>query len=269
MSDSIAVIVSTYNAPEMLRLTLNGYKQQTDQRFRIYISDDGSVPETKDVIDAFRATSPIPVEHVWHADKGFRKSRIHNKVIAQLQDDYVLFTDGDCIPLPNLIAVHRRIAKQGCFVSGSRILLSRELSKRLKTRDAVDTHIGLFRYLAWRSRGHINRLLPLLLPPHASTPHNGLDGIRGCHLACWRTDLQTVNGFDESFEGWGREDSDLAARLLHANILRIDLRGVPVMHLWHKEESRHRLQKNDDMLRQCLDSKRIKAVSGINELPPQ
>lgn len=269
MPDSIAVIVSTYNAPEMLKLTLNGYKQQTDRHFRVYIADDGSASETKDVIDAFRATSPIQVKHVWHADKGFRKSRIHNKVITQLQDEYVLFTDGDCIPMPGLIAVHRRIAKQGCFISGSRILLSRKLSKMLKTRNTVDTNISLFRYLTWRGRGYVNRLLPLLLPPHASAPHQRLDGIRGCHLACWRTDLQTVNGFDESFEGWGREDSDLAARLLHAGIQRVDLRGVPVLHLWHNEESRHRLQENDDMLRECLTSKRIRARTGLAELSSQ
>jgi len=269
MSDSIAVIVSTYNAPEMLRLALNGYKQQTDRHFRIYIADDGSTSETKDVIDAFRITSPMPVKHVWHADKGFRKSRIHNKVITQLQDKYVLFTDGDCIPMPGLIAVHRRIARQDCFVSGSRILLSQEFSHRLKIQETVNTYIGLFQYLRWRSRGKINRLLPLLLPPHASAPHERLDGIRGCHLACWRANLQTVNGFDESFEGWGREDSDLAARLLHAGIRRVDLRGTPVLHLWHREEPRHRLQENDDMLHECLASKRIRARTGLAELSSQ
>jgi len=269
MPDRIAVIISTYNAPEMLRLVLNGYKQQTDRNFRIYIADDGSKPATRDVIDAFKSASSVSVEHIWHADEGFRKARIHNKVIAQIQEDYVFLTDGDCIPLPGLIAVHRRIAKQNCFVSGSRILLSREWSKQLKTKDSIDTHIGLLQCLVWRSRGCINRLLPLLLPPHISAPHGELDGIRGCHLACWRTDLEAVNGFDESFEGWGREDSDLAARLLHAGIQRVNLRGVPVLHLWHQEESRHHLQENDGMLRECIVSKRIRARTGLAELSSQ
>ncbi len=266
ISDSIAVVISTYNAPEMLQLVLNGYQQQTDRRFKLYIADDGSASETKDVIDAFRTASLIPVEHVWHADKSFRKSRIHNKVIARLREDYAFFTDGDCIPMPGLIAVHRRIAREDCFVSGSRILLSRECSRRLKMRKAINTHISLFQYLRWRSRGDINRLLPLLLPPHASAPHQRLAGIRGCHLACWRANLQTVNGFDESFEGWGREDSDLVARLLHAGIRRVDLRGVPVLHLWHHEVSRHRLRDNDDMLRECMARKRVRARKGLEEL---
>ena len=265
--DNIAVVVSTYNAPEMLRLVLHGYGQQTDRNFRIYVADDGSQPATKKVIEAFKSISSIPVEHIRHADKGFRKARIHNKVITRLQENYVLFTDGDCIPMPELIAVHRRVAKQHCFVSGSRILLSQKWSNHLKTKDSMDMHIGLLQALAWRIRGYINRLLPLLLPPHVSAPHGKLDGIRGCHLACWRSDIEGVNGFDESYEGWGREDSDLAARLLHAGIRRVDLRGVPVLHLWHQEESRHRLKDNDDMLRACLSSKRIRARTGLAELP--
>jgi len=267
MPDKIAVIVSTYNAPEMLRLVLNGYQQQTDQGFKIYIADDGSASDTKDVIEAFQATSLIPVTHIWHADKGFRKARIHNRVIAQLEERYVLLTDGDCVPLPGLIAAHRKTARSNCFVSGSRILLNEALSARLQISQAVSMYFTAARFLKWRCSGQINRLLPLFLPVHTSSPHDKLAGIRGCHVACWHRDLVKINGFDESFEGWGREDSDLAARLLHAGIRRIDLRGVPVLHLWHREESRHRLQENDDMLRQCLDSKRTRAIIGIGELP--
>ncbi len=267
--DSIAVIISTYNAPRMLRLVLEGYAGQTDRNFRIYIADDGSGPETKDIIDAFRENSPVAVEHIRHTDQGFRKARIHNRTIARLQEDYVLLTDGDCIPLPGLVAAHRRIACHNCFVSGSRILLDRNLSIDLQASQTADMRFTAIGFLKWRLRGHINRILPLMLPVHASSPHENRVGIRGCHLACWHSDLLRVNGFDENFEGWGREDSDLVARLLHAGIRRIDLRGAPVLHLWHKEESRHRLRENDDMLRQCLDSKRIRAVAGISELSRQ
>lgn len=270
MSDDIAVVVSTYNSPEMLRLVLNGYQRQTDRHFRIYIADDGSNGETGEMIEAFRSAPALSVEHIWHEDKGFRKARVLNKAIARLREDYVLFTDGDCIPLPGLVASHRKIARRNCFVSGSRILLSRDLSSRLQSATSANVreeiHFTAVRMLKWRCSGQINRFLPLFLPIHASQPHEKLAGIRGCHLACWRTDLVSVNGFDESYEGWGREDSDLTARLLHAGVRRIDLRGAPVLHLWHAEESRHRLKDNDDMLRQCLDSKRIRARAGLAEL---
>ncbi len=273
MPDDIAVIVSTYRSPAMLRLVLNGYQQQTDRNFKVYIADDGSSDETREMIRAFKRMSSLPVEHIWHKDRGFRKARILNKTIVQAREDYALFTDGDCIPLPGLIAAHRSIARRHCFVSGSRVLLSKGLSCRLQAvRPAnigAEMHFTAARLLNWRCSGQINRFLPLLLPIHASQPHEKLAGIRGCHLACWRSDLVTVNGFDETYEGWGREDSDLAARLIHAGIRRIDLRGAPVLHLWHKEESRHRLQENDDMLHECLASKRTRARSGLAELSPQ
>jgi glycosyltransferase involved in cell wall biosynthesis len=266
VSASLAVVISTYNAPQMLRLVLNGYARQTDPEFSIYIADDGSGPATQQIIEGFRQQHPaMAVHHVHHEDNGFRKARIHNRVIAQAREDYMLLTDGDCIPLPGLIAAHRRLAAGGTFVSGSRVLISQKQSQTLQQENGeVDLRLGSL--LRWRLQGNINRLLPLLLPVYASSPHDRLHGIRGCHLACWRCDLLTVNGFDESFEGWGREDSDLAARLLHAGIHRRDMRGSPVLHLWHKEESRRRLDENDDMLRQCLKQKRIRAIKGIEQL---
>jgi len=267
--ESLAVVISTYNAPEMLRRVLQGYTRQNDPNFSIYIADDGSTPETAELIDDFRKKTPIPITHTWHEDNGFRKARIHNRVIQAVQEDYVLFTDGDCIPLPGLIAAHRKIARRGYFVSGSRVLLSQQWSQRLQTNQNSALNMTTGTCIAWRCAGRINRLFPLLLPVHASAPHDSLKGIRGCHFAFWRDDLLTVNGFDENFEGWGREDSDLAARILHAGIRRIDLRGAPVLHLWHQEAARHHLAENDAMLRECLDSKRIKALKGLNELPPQ
>jgi len=265
MNIRLGVVISTYNAPGMLRLVLGGYARQTDTNFHLYIADDGSGPETRRVIETFRKSSPLPLTHMHHADDGFRKARIHNRAIAQSGEDYLLFTDGDCIPRPGLVAAHRRLAAEGCFVSGSRILLSRALSSRLQANETAP-EISLLRLLAWRLQGDINRFFPLLMPPHTSAPGTRLQGIRGCHLACWRDDLITVNGFDESFEGWGREDSDLAARLLHAGFRRRDLRGMPVLHLWHAEVSRQRLAENDAILSQCLDEKRIRAKQGIAEL---
>ncbi len=266
MKPSLAVVISTYNAPNMLRLVLDGYARQTDTDFSIYIADDGSGPTTRNVIEAFRQDCAIPVQHVHHADDGFRKARIHNRVIAQATQDYILLTDGDCIPRTGLIAAHRRHAAAGYFVSGSRVMISQQLSDSLQNEASGKANLGLGSLLKWRMQGDINRILPLLLPVYLSRPNRRLEGIRGCHFACWRNDLLTVNGFDESFEGWGREDSDLAARLLQAGIRRRDLRGSPVLHLWHREESRHRLEENDAMLRRCLDEKRIRARQGIAEL---
>ncbi len=265
MPEYVAVIISTYNAPDLLRLVLAGYGRQTDRNFRIYIADDGSGLETAAVVNAFRASAPIPVEHIWHEDHGFRKAHIHNLVLQRITEPYILLTDGDCIPLPRMVAEHRSGAHRDCFVSGSRILLSERRTRMLASRP--DDHITptLATLIQWRRHHDINRLAPFLPPVYFSSPNRRLAGIRGCHLACWRKDMLAVNGFDETFEGWGREDSDLAARLLHAGIRRRNLRGLPVLHLWHPEILRHRFQENDRILQQCLAEKRVRALRGLAE----
>jgi len=106
----------------------------------------------------------------------------------------------------------------------------------------------------------------LFLPAHLSAVKQKLSGIHGCHISCHTKDLLHINGFDESFEGWGREDSDLVARLLHSGIQRRNLRGTPVLHLWHKENARNHLKDNDALLQACLDEKRQQSLLGIREL---
>ncbi|MDX8404815.1 MAG: glycosyltransferase [Mariprofundus sp.] len=262
----MAVVISTYNSAAFLRLTLEGYRQQSDLHFSIYIADDGSNEDTASMVRELQADFPVPIHHIWQADDGFRKARIHNEVIRRIQEPYTLLTDGDCIPLPGLIEAHRRCARSDAFISGSRILLSRDWTGQLSTKiDFITTHNVLW-WLAQRLQGHINRLLPLLLPTALSSPNSQLEGIRGCHLSCYSDALHRINGFDEAYEGWGREDSDLTARLFHAGLKRCNLRGTPVLHLWHKENPRSSLNDNDATLQTCLNEKRIKAVCGLRQL---
>ncbi|MDX8396604.1 MAG: glycosyltransferase family 2 protein [Mariprofundaceae bacterium] len=265
MIDSIAVIISTYNSPEFLRLVLEGYSRQKDKNFSVYIADDGSSSDTKELIESFKHSYPVPIYHVWHADDGFRKARVHNLTLAQVVEPYVLLTDGDCIPLPDTVSTHRVLAQVGTMISGSRILLSADWTELLCKQEVLPMG-GIMYWLKQWVSGHINRILPLLMSPNLSSPVDQLSGIHGCHLACFKDDLLRINGFDESFSGWGREDSDLVARLLHSGVKRRKLRGMPILHLWHKENSRGRLQENDALLQTCLDEKRIQAVVGINEI---
>ena len=263
---AIAVVISTYNSPDFLRLTLAGYRQQSDLNFSIYIADDGSKEATGQLIKRLQVDFPVPITHLWQEDKGFRKARIHNKVIDDIREPYVLLTDGDCIPLPGLIAAHRQFAGSDYFISGSRVLMSRRWTEELCRLDSFDTPQPFSWWLQQRLRGNINRLLPLWMPVQLSSASTQLEGIRGCHLSCPTDALIRINGFDESFEGWGREDSDLTARLLHAGYHRRNLRGTPVLHLWHAEFSRHRLEENDDKLQACLQERRIEAIQGLRQL---
>jgi glycosyltransferase involved in cell wall biosynthesis len=260
-----AVIISTYNRPDFLRLVLEGYRRQDTDRFAIYIADDGSSEATAELIRTMQSDFPVAIHHVRHEDQGFRKARIHNRVLRDVAEPYVILTDGDCIPPISLVSTHLHLSRAGYMITGSRILLSRAYSAALlSTGQLPDMRAAAL--VGHRLCGHINRLLPLLLPVRLGTANHNLHGIHGCHLSCWRDDLLRINGFDEQFEGWGREDSDLVARLFHAGVRRRPLRGSPVWHLWHPEEDRGRVQDNDQLLKACLDEKRVRASQGIAEL---
>jgi len=269
-SAKLAVIISTYENPAMLRLVLEGYRHQTSREFSIYIADDGSGNETRQLIESIKENFPVPVTHLWHEDRGFRKARIHNRAIREVTEPYILLTDGDCIPLPELVETHLQHASHGNFISGRRILLSERFTRRLLDgKMTLQPSASLRQWLPLRLRGDVNRLLPILMSTSLSAANDKLAGIRGCHLSLWRDDLLAINGFDESYEGWGREDSDLVARLLHAGIRRRNLQGCPVIHLWHRENPRHQLDDNDALLQRCLDEHRIKALVGLEQLAEQ
>jgi len=265
MGGHIAVVISTYNNPDYLNLVLKAYTQQTDKKFILYIADDGSTDSTRALIVQYQANSELKIHHVWHEDRGFRKARIHNMAFRLLREDYVILTDGDCLPMPDMVATHRRCAQRGSFLSGSRVLCSQAWSQALLA-DGVLPDMRRMQSIRLLLQKKVNRVLPLWMPAHTSAPNMRLSGIHGCHISLFRDDVYRVNGFDESFEGWGREDSDLVARLFHAGVQRRTLRGVPVWHLWHPENSRASLDQNDDILQACLKEKRQRALQGLDEL---
>jgi hypothetical protein len=93
-----------------------------------------------------------------------------------------------------------------------------------------------------------------------------LHGILGCNLAIWREDLVAVNGYDEAYEGWGKEDSDLAARLYHLGRRRKMVHGRAILyHLNHPAASRAQLPDAERRLQQTINSKKIRCEKGLDQ----
>ncbi len=115
----ISVIITTYNSPAALEKVLLGYALQTDRNFEVVVADDGSDQQTAELIKQFRASSDLRISHVWHQDNGFRKCEILNRAIEASTGDYLVFTDGDCIPRADFVEVHRQEAEPGRFLSGT------------------------------------------------------------------------------------------------------------------------------------------------------
>lgn len=256
----ISVIITTYNWPEALAASLQSLFAQLDHHFEILIADDGSTDATSDIIKNRFCKGPVPVRHIRHEDRGFRAGTIRNKAVASSAGNYLIFIDGDCVVFPDFISTHRKLANQGYFVPGNRILLS-ELFTQTILAESISLYELSFRdFILYRLTGKINRITPLLrlpLGPLRTIKPRDWQKAMTCNLAMWKQDFIDVNGFDELFEGWGYEDSDLVIRLIHNGIKRKEGRfAVPVLHLWHRQndQSRHdqnyrrlmeRLQQND------------------------
>lgn len=263
-----AVIVTTYNRPDALAAVLDGFLAQDACDFELLIADDGSTDDTRRLIESYARHAPFALRHVWQEDLGFRPAAARNRALAATAADYVVFTDGDCVPPPDFVASHRALAEPGYFLAGNRLLLSERFTARA-LRERLPLHEwGAGRWFAAWLRRDVNRMLPLLrLPdgPLRKRSPGRWQGVKTCNLSAWRADLARVNGFDESYSGWGLEDSDLVIRLLRAGVRHKSARfAAPLFHLWHRDNDRSRLAENRRRLDDILASERIEAVVGLS-----
>lgn len=264
----VSVIVSTYNRPAALARVLDALAAQASLPCEVVVADDGSQGATTDVVAARR--DPYPVHHARQEDDGFRLARVRNLAALRASGDWLHFLDGDCIPRPDFVARIRRLGAPGVALAGDRILLSQELTGRIEA-EALPAHAwGLARWLRERARGGINRLLPLAYWPFvAGRSHRSRDWrlLRGANFGLMRDDLRAVNGFEESFSGWGLEDSEFAVRLINARIaLRSARLALGVLHLWHPERPRDALERNQELLAATRAEGRTRARRGMAEL---
>ena len=266
----IAVIVTTYNRPDALAAVLEGYLAQTDTDFEMLVADDGSTAETAQLVAQFSARASFSMQHVWQEDVGFRAAAIRNRAIIATNAEYILFTDGDCVPPLDFVARHRALAEPGWFVASNRLLLTQDFTAQV-LRDKLPIHrwhMGSWLAALWR--GQITRVLPLIhLPNFGSlrklTPRRWA-GAKTCNLAVFRSDLLCVNGLDESYTGWGLEDSDLVIRLIRAGVQHKNGRFfAPVFHLWHNENDRSNLLQNHQRLEAVLNTTHIRARQGMDQ----
>jgi glycosyltransferase involved in cell wall biosynthesis len=270
VAELISVIVITYNRDDALEAVLRSLARQSDQDFEVVVADDGSKPTTAERVAAWEGKIGQRLEHVWHEDRGFRAAEIRNRAILASRGAYVIFLDGDCIARPDFVATHRRLAEPGWFVTGNRILFSRELTAQVLCEKLAPERWSLAHFVVQRLRGGINRISALLrlpLGPLRRLRQKAWRGARSANLAVWRSDLTKVDGFDADYSGWGKEDSDIIVRLLRAGVRRKDgVFATGVLHLWHPEAERDRLAENERKLSDIIASDEIRAHRGLSAI---
>jgi glycosyltransferase involved in cell wall biosynthesis len=263
---SCSLCISTYNWPTALELCLQTVLRQRVLPQQVIIADDGSGPETKAVVDAFEKMAPMAVKHVWQPDEGYQLARIRNRAFAACTGDYIIQVDGDLLLHPFFVSDHLRFASKQHFVSGSRVLLG-----KLITEQFLES--GQFAYPHYFDR-HIEKRYNAVHSPVLSAINGRLQTgnykyVLGCNMAFWKQDLVRINGYDETFSGWGKEDNDIAIRLQQAGIgLRFLKFGAIVYHLHHQKSDGNRLEINERLLNDCIREKRTEIEKGMNQYIP-
>jgi glycosyltransferase involved in cell wall biosynthesis len=258
----LALVITTHERPDALAAVLDSVERQRVAPAEIVIADDGSGFATQEVTAAFVSRSAVPVRRVSQPHEGFRVARLRNLAFAATSADYLLCIDGDMLLHPEFIADHLRLARPGFYTQGVRVLTDAALTQRLIAASAALPSFGS------AGLGGLRRLYLLRSPGLASMTRalsNHLIAIKSCNLAFWRDDLVRVNGFNESFVGWGPEDKEFCARLDNAGVRRQTLLfGGIAFHLHHAPASRTALAANLALLADTQRERRVRCELGLD-----
>lgn len=265
-----ALIITTYNRSDALEAVLESVKHQRILPDEVIIADDGSAEATKVVIERFQQNFPVPLKHAWQADTGFRLAESRNRALAQATSDYIVVIDGDMVLHPEFIADHKKAAKKGLFVQGSRVVLTEAKTAKLLQ------NVTAYRPLKWYEKGLEKRLEKRLSALHlplvsalilGKEKRDSYHAIRGCNMAFFREDAVAINGFNNDFVGWGREDSEFVARFFNNGGKRANLKFAAIAyHLWHFEAERDALPANDKLLENAINQKLRWCENGLQQV---
>lgn len=257
---TVAVVFTTYNRPHDLARVLAGYARQSRKNFELVIADDGSGEETRDCIEAARRVWKLNIRHVWHEDIGFRKCRILNRAILETQSDYLIFTDGDCIPHPEFVAGHVALARPGHFISGGCVRLGEIATRAVTPQNVLDGKLFDRSWLQQRGESPANLRKMVLSAPPWNNVFNAITTTRptwnGHNSSTWREEALAVNGFDERL-GYGGLDREFGERLERCGMKGIQARYTLIcLHLDHPRPYRAREIMNANMLIRRDNAKR-------------
>ncbi|TQR33753.1 glycosyl transferase family 2 [Campylobacter sp. MIT 99-7217] len=256
---SVSLIITTYNQKERLALVLDSVKALKYLPDELLIADDGSKPDTKELIEKYAKDFPCALRHIWQEDKGFALSEIRNKAVSASKSDYIIIVDGDMILGPHFVKDHLDFAKKGVFLQGSRVILNEDESKEILEKKAFEKAFEKRSFKAKRC-SFLARLIYKSSKITASffEKKELIKGVRGCNMSFFKEDFDKIEGFNEKFKGWGREDSEFVARFLFAGgtFRRLKFKAL-AFHIWHKENKKADFSANHQLYLQSLREKKI------------
>ena len=269
---ALSVIFTTYNSTTWLEKVLWGFASQSHEDFELIIADDGSKQETAALITRLQEETGLDITHLWQRDDGFRKCRVLNKAILQAAHDYLVFTDGDCIPHPDFLKTHAALATPGRFISGSYFRRSLPASEAIQRSHVESGECFQTSWLRAQGMPRSKKMRRVEASPLVDRIMSPLTmrscTFKGGNSSAWRSDLVSANGFDERL-GYGGEDRELGVRLQNAGVRPLNARyKTTCLHLEHPRGYLDPavMAQNKAILRETSKSGRKRAERGIQEL---
>lgn len=238
-SPKLTVSITVYNQEKTLRLALAALSRQSFTDFEVILADDGSGPAVKEVV-AEAQRYGFPLLHLWHEDKGWRKNTMLNNVIRSASTDYLVFTDGDCIPGKDFLLDHWNEREENKVLIGRRVETSERWSKQLTIERVLSGEFEKYGMQEWWESftGKARRVEDGLRIPSKilrTLLLRNVRGMLGSNFSVAKKHLEAINGFDELYTGPGcGEDSDPEFRLSLIGVTTKSLRNLAIQyHVWH------------------------------------
>lgn len=253
MRPEVSLLVTTYNRFDALHLVLDTALNQSIVPKEIVICDDGSEPETTEGLRRWSQSvdSRISIVHAWQPDSDFRAARVRNLGLLRVSTPFVIMIDGDCLLPYRFVEKHLALAERGWVTAGARYLLPSKLTERYISERNVDI---------WRIKAL--KLLRIPLGRLRDVNPRGWSWVRTCNIGLYMEDVWRINGFDENYVGWGREDSDFVVRLINSGVkIRSGRFATTVVHLYHPELDRASLNSNHVRFCSTLSSVSMRIAS--------
>ncbi len=267
----VSVVFTTYNSPKWLEKVLIGFFNQTYQDFEIVIADDGSKESTAQLINEMKLNSPVPIQHIWHEDNGFQKCKIMNKAVLAAQGDYLIFTDGDCIPRNDFVEKHVLLSEKNSYLSGGYFKLPMDISLKISEEDIIKQSPFQTEWLEQQGMKKTHKFMKLTSQGAWASFLNLISPARktwnGHNASCYKEHILAVNGFEEMMQ-YGGQDCEFGDRLLHLGLKSKRIRYSTIcVHLDHKRGyvTPEMLANSRAIRDDTKKHKRIKARLGLSQ----
>jgi glycosyltransferase involved in cell wall biosynthesis len=187
MNPRLSVVIPAFNAEATVAEAVRAVVAQPVPRelYECLVVDDASADQTAEVA---RRAGAVVIRHA--ANRGPSVAR--NSGVAAARGEWIVFTDADCVPsrrwLPSLLAAAEAAPRTTLALAGKTVGLNSQTpaARFMDLIGALDAE----RYLR----------------------HDVMAWAPSCNLACRRSDLLAVDGFDPAFRAY--ETPELHLRLL-------------------------------------------------------